>query len=237
MNLQRLSASFQRNPPRSTSRIRLPSAKELTVTSSPIEDDDGIALLIALGLHLPFGSRNVLVSPRGATDVRCAICGTTTAAPPIGMKMVQLVCRGCRTMLMYAHGATSVRCSCCHTMNMTGSVFQVPGRFSANQVAHLNCGQCHSILIYPYGAPCDNVQFATTLQILGYNLNPSIMHNMRFPVHVARRPNEPTPVPPSISVQYSRASNMTVVVENPMSVNENVKLESNIVVGVTTGKK
>lgn len=52
---------LQGNPPRSTSRIRLPSPKELPVTSSPIEDDDGIALLVALGLHLPFGSRYSMI--------------------------------------------------------------------------------------------------------------------------------------------------------------------------------
>ncbi|CAL9097085.1 unnamed protein product [Musa acuminata var. zebrina] len=123
-------------------------------------------------------------------------------------------------MLMYANGATSVTCSCCDTMNMTGS---------ANQVAHLNCVQCHPILMYPYGAPC------VKCAICNYITNAG-MHNMRFPIHVAHRPNEPTPVPPSTS-QSSRASNMTVVVENPMSVNENGKPVSNVVVGVTTGKK
>ncbi|CAL9123036.1 unnamed protein product, partial [Musa textilis] len=48
-------------------------------TTSPLRVQPSI-----VGLHAIQLCRNVLVSPRGATDVRCAICGTTTAAPPIG---------------------------------------------------------------------------------------------------------------------------------------------------------
>ncbi|KAG6492333.1 hypothetical protein ZIOFF_047289 [Zingiber officinale] len=87
------------------------------------------------------GCRTVLLYPRGATEVRCAICSTITPAASgtsftsfdischkdnskfnlTGMDMSQLVCGGCRTMLMYTRGATSVRCSCCNTINITMS--------------------------------------------------------------------------------------------------------------------
>ncbi|XP_020243508.1 protein LOL2-like [Asparagus officinalis] len=67
------------------------------------------------------GCRNVLLYPRGATNVCCAICNTITPVPPPGMEMAQLVCGNCRTLLMYTRGATSVRCSCCNTMNLARS--------------------------------------------------------------------------------------------------------------------
>ncbi|WOL15339.1 protein LSD1 [Canna indica] len=169
------------------------------------------------------GCRSLLLYPRGATEVRCAICSTVTAATPPGrMEMAQLVCGGCRTMLMYSRGATSVRCSCCNTINFTGS---------ANQVAHVNCGQCRTTLMYPYGAPSVKCAICHYITNVG-------MHNLRVPVPAAPRPNDTAPLRPSTSVQSaSRSSNTTVVVENPMSVNESGKLVSNVVVGVTTGKK
>ncbi|CAL9778335.1 unnamed protein product [Musa acuminata subsp. burmannicoides] len=170
------------------------------------------------------GCRSILLYPRGATDVRCAICSTITAAASPGMEMAQLVCGGCRTLLMYSRGATSVRCSCCNTINITGAAMP------ANQVAHVNCGQCHTRLMYPYGAPsvkCAICQYITNIG----------MPNTRVPGPAAHRPNESAPVLPSTSVHSSQPSNMTVVVENPMSVNESGKLVSNVVVGVNKGKK
>ncbi|XP_048329651.1 protein LOL1 isoform X2 [Ziziphus jujuba] len=90
------------------------------------------------------GCRSLLLYPRGATNVCCALCNTLTSVPPPGMEMAQLVCGGCRTLLMYTRGATSVRCSCCHTMNLASA---------SNQFAQVNCGNCRTMLMYPYGAP------------------------------------------------------------------------------------
>ncbi|MBA0774610.1 hypothetical protein Gotri_009809 [Gossypium trilobum] len=80
--------------------------------------------------------RNILLYPRGATNVCCALCNTITQVPPpgklhpcfkinsVGMEMAQLVCGGCRTLLMYTCGATSVRCSCCNIINhVTGILY------------------------------------------------------------------------------------------------------------------
>ncbi|XP_074576523.1 protein LOL2-like isoform X2 [Curcuma longa] len=168
------------------------------------------------------GCRSVLLYPRGALEVRCAICSTITrAAPGMGMDMAQLLCCGCRTMLMYARGATSVRCSCCNTINHT---------ISANQVSHVNCGNCRVTLMYPYGASSVKCAMCHYITHVG-------MPNMRTPAPEAPRPNETAPIRPSTSVHSSRVPNTTVVVENPMSVNESGKLVSNVVVGVTTGKK
>ncbi|POO03269.1 Zinc finger, LSD1-type [Trema orientale] len=167
------------------------------------------------------GCRSILLYPRGATNVCCAICNTITSVPPPGMEMAQLICGGCRTLLMYTRGATSVRCSCCHTVNLA------PG---SNQVAHVNCGRCQTTLMYPYGAPsvkCAVCQYVTNVG----------MGNMRVPIPV-HRPNGTNPgTMPSTSAPMPHSQSQTVVVENPMSVDESGKLVSNVVVGVTTEKK
>ncbi|XP_073107552.1 protein LOL3-like isoform X2 [Elaeis guineensis] len=135
------------------------------------------------------------------------------------MEMSQLVCGGCRTLLMYTRGANGVRCACCNTINLAQS---------ANQVSHVSCGQCHTTLMYPYGAPSVKCAICHYVTNIGAS-------NMRVPIPAAHRPNESTPMPPSTSALGSRAQ--TVVVENPMTVDESGKLVSNVVVGVTTGKK
>ncbi|XP_062012503.1 protein LSD1 [Rosa rugosa] len=158
------------------------------------------------------GCRSILLYPRGASNVCCALCNTVTPVPPPGTEMAQLICGGCRTLLMHTRGATSVRCSCCHTVNLAPA---------ANQFAHINCGNCRTTLMYPYGAPsvkCAVCQFVTNVG----------MGNTRVPIPVHR---------PSTSASMPHSQSQTVVVENPMSVDESGKLVSNVVVGVTTGKK
>ncbi|XP_073226772.1 protein LSD1-like isoform X2 [Cicer arietinum] len=160
------------------------------------------------------GCRNILLYPRGASNVCCALCNTITPVTPPGMEMSQLYCGGCRTLLMYTRGATSVRCSCCNTINL------VP---ESNQLSHIHCGNCRTTLMYPYGAP------SVKCAICHYITN---MNNGRLPVPT-RRPNETT----SSETSRPRFESQTVVVENPMSVDSSGKLVSNVVVGVTTEKK
>ncbi|XP_039053694.1 protein LSD1-like isoform X1 [Hibiscus syriacus] len=178
------------------------------------------------------GCRSILLYPRRATSVRCALCNTIT---PTGMEMAQLICGGCRTLLMYTRGATSVRCSCCHTINIAPA---------SNQIAHINCGHCHTTLMYPHGAPsvkCAVCQYVTNVGIencIGRFTRSllSIPHfqmgNVRVPPPV-NRPNETA----ASGSKPSTSPSLTVVVENPMSVDESGKLVSNVVVGITTGKR
>ncbi|KAH7529511.1 protein LSD1 isoform X1 [Ziziphus jujuba] len=168
------------------------------------------------------GCRSLLLYPRGATNVCCALCNTLTSVPPPGMEMAQLVCGGCRTLLMYTRGATSVRCSCCHTMNLASA---------SNQFAQVNCGNCRTMLMYPYGAP--SVKCAVCHHVTNVGTG-----NSRVPIPVHRpggTANSGAAPPTSASVPHSQSR--TVVVENPMSVDESGKLVSNVVVGVTIGKK
>ncbi|CAN0920193.1 Protein LOL2 [Linum grandiflorum] len=165
------------------------------------------------------GCRSILLYPRGASNVCCALCNTITAVPPPGMDMSQLICGGCRTLLMYTRGATSVRCSCCHTVNLAPV---------SNQVAHINCGNCRTTLMYPYGAPsvkCAVCHFVTNVTI----------SNVR--VQNQQRPNGEGAMVPSTPSAMAQSQTQTVVVENPMSVDESGKLVSNVVVGVTTTDK
>ncbi|KAG6581500.1 Vacuolar protein sorting-associated protein 2-like 2, partial [Cucurbita argyrosperma subsp. sororia] len=163
------------------------------------------------------GCRSILLYPGGATNVCCALCSTVTSVPPPGTDMAQLICGGCRTLLMYARGATSVRCSCCHTVNLAPAT---------NPVAHVNCGNCRTTLVFPYGAP------SVKCAICHYVTNVG-MSNVRVPIPVHRRNGTlSSGMPPSSSSQ-----SQTVVVENPMSVDESGKLVSNVVVGVTTDKR
>ncbi|XP_020597858.1 protein LOL3 [Phalaenopsis equestris] len=160
------------------------------------------------------GCRTPLLYPRGAASVCCAICNMVTAVP--SSDRAQIICGGCQILLMYARGASTVRCSCCNTINVARA---------ANQVAQLSCGHCRTTLMYPYGAP--SVKCAVCRYITNVGMS-------------TIRP--PTPLPPSTtsvtaSAARKQSNSVTVVVENPMSVDENGKLVSNVVVGVATCKK
>ncbi|MCD7465183.1 histone demethylase SWIRM1 [Datura stramonium] len=189
------------------------------------------------------GCRTILLYPRGASNVCCAVCNALTPVPPPGMEMAQLICGGCRTLLMHPRGATSVRCSCCHTVNL------VPG---PNQFAHVYCGNCRMMLMYPCGAP--SVKCAVCHYITNVNVNAMVWQG-NFKVAEAYRilsnvnnqagdgrahaplntPNgTATPASGSTSTAKARSQSQTVVVQNPMSVDESGKLVSNVVVGVTT---
>ncbi|KAJ3686537.1 hypothetical protein LUZ61_015701 [Rhynchospora tenuis] len=167
------------------------------------------------------GCRSLLIYARGATSVCCAVCNTITPVP----RHERIMCGGCRTLLMYNQGASSVRCSCCHTINIVRPVNN-PGS------AQINCGNCFITLMYPYGAP------SVKCAVCHYITNIGPPGPMRPPASTAPGPHDSRLMPtPSTSAPPSQPQNVTVVVENPMTVDEKGKLVSNVVVGVTTGKK
>ncbi|KAL6538740.1 hypothetical protein OROGR_012728 [Orobanche gracilis] len=144
------------------------------------------------------GCRTVPLYPSGATNVCCAMCNMVNAVPPpadghgsVDMWRLPYLAHAC------AWGS-SVRCSCCHTVNLVPVPTASP---SPNNVAHVNCGNCHTMLMYPGGAP--SVKCAICHFITNVNATP-------------------------------HSNNRTVVVQNPMTVDESGKLVSNVVVGVTT---
>ncbi|GER48925.1 zinc finger protein LSD1, partial [Striga asiatica] len=162
------------------------------------------------------GCRTVLLYPSGAANVCCAVCNTVNAVPPPGMEMAQLICGGCRTLLMHARGATSVRCSCCHTVNLVpGAGAGAPAAAPPNNVAHVNCGNCHTMLMYPAGAP------SVKCAICHFITNVNMGENTRVPIPLQRPVENPTSAatqPNSTATAHS--NNQTVVVQNPMTVDE-----------------
>ncbi|KAF2550912.1 hypothetical protein F2Q68_00037211 [Brassica cretica] len=239
-------ASSPGSMPSTSTQSTPPSQTQTVVVENPMSvNESGKLLFAGFAIEIPLptpiemqdqlvchGCRNTLLYPRGATNVRCALCNTINMVPlhppphHHGMDMAHIVCGGCRTMLMYTRGASSVRCSCCQTVNL------VPATPPANQPAHVNCGNCRTTLMYPYGAPsvrCAVCQFVT-------NVN---MGNGRvpFPTNQPNGTASPGPMPSTSTQSTPPSQTQTVVVENPMSVNESGKLVSNVVVGVTTDKK
>ncbi|XP_073393493.1 protein LSD1 [Physcomitrium patens] len=167
------------------------------------------------------GCRTLLVYPQGASNVRCALCSSVTQVPSHGTEMAQLVCGGCRTLLMYMRGATSVQCSCCHTVNLA---------MEAPQVAHINCGGCGMTLMYAYGAQsvkCALCQFVTTITM------PSMRVQLPSISQQPRPPQAHGGPPPALTSSHTQ----TVVVENPMTMDESGKLVSNVAVGVSTDRR
>ncbi|KAD2394165.1 hypothetical protein E3N88_41170 [Mikania micrantha] len=93
------------------------------------------------------------------------------------------------------------------------------------------CEPCtRTMLMYPYGAP--SVKCAVCHYITNVNTS-----NGRLPVPVRPNGTATSGSMPPVSTPASHSHNQTVVVENPMSVDESGKLVSNVVVGVTTEKK
>lgn len=172
------------------------------------------------------GCRTVLLYPRGAPNVRCALCNTVTPVQPTGLEMDQIICGCCHTLLMYTRGATSVRCLCCQTVNLT-NVTPSP---APNQVATVRCGSCQMTLMYPYGAP--SVKCAVCHYVTNVG---SASGRASNPVNRPHGPAYLSTAPSSVSATHSQSQ--TVVVENPMSFDASGKLVSNVVVGVTTEKK
>ncbi|KAK3038280.1 hypothetical protein RJ639_029868 [Escallonia herrerae] len=144
---------------------------------------------------------------------RC--CHLRSFKIPTGLDTAQLICGGCRTLLMYSCGATSVRCSCCHTVNLA------PGFFL----------YVRSKVLLSSRSPDEVLCHAWAL-FFGW------LGNVRAPIPVHIPYGIVTSASmPSTSAAMPRSQMRTVVVENPMSVDESGKLVSNVVVGVTTDKK
>ncbi|KQK14022.1 hypothetical protein BRADI_1g13971v3 [Brachypodium distachyon] len=199
-----------------------PSRSELF--SEPLERRDERPVSSRAGMHSQIvchGCRRVLCYPSGAPSVCCGACQAITIVPPPALEMAQLICGGCRTLLMYTRNADTVRCSCCRTVNLVRSV---------NNIAHVNCGQCRTTLMYPYGAPSVKCALCNFVTNTGINT----MAPTPCPVPT---PNGSSYNVPSTSVSTTQPQNVTVVVENPMTVDGKGKLVSNVVVGITPGKQ
>ncbi|CAD6269274.1 unnamed protein product [Miscanthus lutarioriparius] len=100
-----------------------------------------------------------------------------------------------------------------------------------SSIAHVNCGQCQTVLMYPYGAPSVKCAICNFITNVG-GVTPVRPFPPALPASSGNSYNIP-----STSVPTNQSQNVTVVVENPMTVDDKGKLVSNVVVGVTSGGK
>ncbi|MBA0871663.1 hypothetical protein Goshw_028742, partial [Gossypium schwendimanii] len=129
----------------------------------------------------------------------------------------QIVCSGCRSNLLYPRGATNVCCALCNTIT------QVP--LPGMDMGQLICGGCRTLLMYARGGTSVRCSCCHTLNLApGLPIPHSIFlifqtGNARAPLCV-NRPNQIA----SAGTMPSTSTSQTVVVENPMSVDESGKL-------------
>ncbi|XP_057812193.1 protein LSD1-like isoform X4 [Salvia miltiorrhiza] len=126
----------------------------------------------------------------------------------------KIFCAGCRTVLLYPRGATNVCCAICNMITPAppgASAAPPPAPPPApSNVAHVNCGNCHTMLMYPAGAPsvkCAICHFIT-------NVNNG---NTRVPIPVHRPGGITTSASPPTYLAPSQSHSQTVVVHNPRS--------------------
>lgn len=160
----------------------------------------------------------LLLYPQGASNVRCSQCAHVTPVSIAGgPESAQLVCSHCRMLLVYPRGASTVQCSICHTLNPASQ---------ANQVAHVVCGACRITLMYAYGAQsvkCAMCNYVTQVPPTPTRWNPQ-QGSSTTPASTSSAPVPATPA----------TSKMTVVVENPPSLDDEGNEVRNIAVGVKT---
>ncbi|KAK4348103.1 hypothetical protein RND71_034442 [Anisodus tanguticus] len=141
--------------------------------------------------------------------------------------MAQLICGGCRTLLMHPRGATSVRCACCHTVNLVpGSKSQVNGGTSFRELR----------LTYLIERVLTNLLMSTVETVEGEN---SALASRFLGATQKDQPEMEESqflCTPLIAVLHplqdlllqqratARSQNQTVVIQNPMSLDESDKL-------------
>ncbi|KAK4386422.1 protein LOL1 [Sesamum angolense] len=146
----------------------------------------------------------------------------------------QLVCNGCRTILLYPCGATNVCCAVCNT------VTAVPQ--AGMEMAQLICGGCRTLLMHARGATSVRCSCCHTVNLVPAAAPPNNVAHVNcgnchtMLMYPAGAPSVKCAICHFITTvnAASPAHNQTVVVQNPMTVDESGKLVSNVVVGVTT---
>ncbi|KAL6498270.1 hypothetical protein OROGR_028667 [Orobanche gracilis] len=149
----------------------------------------------------------------------------------------QVVCSGCRTVLLYPSGATNVCCAICNMVNA------VPP--SGMEMAQLICGGCRTLLMHARGATSVRCSCCHTVNLVpGPAASPSPNNVAHVNCGNCHTMLMYPAVAPSVKCAIchfitnvnatSHSNNRTVVVQNPMTVDESGKLVSNVVVGVMT---
>uniref|UniRef100_A0A0D9VWQ2 Zinc finger LSD1-type domain-containing protein n=1 Tax=Leersia perrieri TaxID=77586 RepID=A0A0D9VWQ2_9ORYZ len=165
------------------------------------------------------GCRSVLRYPSGAPSVCCALCQAITTVPPPAPEKSPLIFNSISSNPDSSHIFYSIG-------NGSSNMWWLPNIADVysqcrhlNNIAHVSCGQCRTTLMYPYGAP--SVKCAICHYITNTGMNTMAPTPSPMPTSSGSSYNAP-----STSVPTSRSQNVTVVVENPMTVDEKGKLVS-----------
>ncbi|CAD6266962.1 unnamed protein product [Miscanthus lutarioriparius] len=145
------------------------------------------------------------------------------------MEMARLICGGCQTLLIYTAVQQLLYEDIIYIINLSSHSIFVHSAVSS--IAHVNCGQCQTVLMYPYGAPSVKCAICNFITNVG-----GVTPVRPLPPALPASSGNSYSIP-STSVPRNQSQNVTVVVENPMTVDDKGKLVSNVVVGVTSGGK
>ncbi|KAH0985229.1 hypothetical protein GBA52_012406 [Prunus armeniaca] len=223
------------------------------------------------------GCRSILLYPRGATNVCCALCNIITPVPPpvtLISGVVKVLMHGqtrCRLKIEIMREDFKIRISLINLPSGSrSSVVEYPEGNLVELLLSFEVLSMDVVNAYTWGNKCEVLllsycksrssqgilippppqvkmkkgkrkkRVVTDIHMIDTAEELSIvsMTNMRVPIPV-HRPNGTanSGMAPSTSAAMPHSQSQTVVVENPMSVDESGKLVSNVVVGVTTGKK
>jgi LSD1 subclass zinc finger protein len=194
------------------------------------------------------GCSTLLMYPSGASSVRCQRCSYITRAPIAQPESAQIVCAGCQLLLAYPRGSNSVRCSVCT------HVTSVP------QHAYVTCNGCRTRLMFPASASCVRCSVCNTITPAnpptrpppaapGPQAGPSSQQPPRPPdgatAAAAAAASSSSSSGPSSRPQASAGSEltpsydkgesvglMTIVIENPATLDEHGHEVRNIMIGV-----
>ncbi|CAL0325070.1 unnamed protein product [Lupinus luteus] len=194
------------------------------------------------------GCQSILFYPRGSPNVRCSLCNTVTSVPPPDLEISQLLCGGCSRMLLYVCGAatnlekTDLRSEDIETFwiildfsLVTCILSKVGSAISficaCNQLIYIDCGNCRTTLMFSNGASSVKCAICNHVTVV------SMPNEMFLFPDVSPNGMTNSATDSSTSTSMPQSQNQTVIVENPMSVDPNGNLVSNVVLGVITGKK
>nr|GLL30074.1 protein LOL2-like isoform X1 [Ipomoea trifida] len=150
------------------------------------------------------GCRTILLYPRGATNVCCAVCNALTPVPPPGISA------SCHKILNVGNGDGS---------DGSTDMWGLPHTSDASTGSN----QCKMLLL-SYGEPCARTKSVCSYQLWELSDNADAGDaRVPIPSHPPNGSATSSSAPPS-STAAPRSQNQTVVVQNPMSVDESGKL-------------
>ncbi|KAI4372099.1 hypothetical protein MLD38_010378 [Melastoma candidum] len=216
-----------------------------------------------LGLHYMHsqvvcsGCRSTLLYPRGAANVRCALCSTVTPVSLPGDSGGRRLLEWLSGLGMLLIGGPFMRAFAFVILWRFLGVLESPWacrygdgstllrRLQNFAYVYEGSNQCEMLLL-PYCEPCTKgnqsvgpyqlwqLQNCADVSLWSSSVKCALC---QYVTNAANPSRSPVPLQRPDSAPSSSTSSQTVVVENPMSMDESGKLVSSVVVGITTEKR